>query len=169
MAIEYMLAAIGIGVGATLLMDLWNLFLKRAFNIPSLNYCLLGRWVRHMTSGTFTHASISSATAKSFECALGWITHYTIGISLTLVFVAIASTQWLLRPTLWSALIYGIVTVVFPMFVMQPALGLGVASSKARSPTQARLKSLATHTVFGIGLYVFALGGSYWLNRLPPS
>jgi len=169
MPVEYVLAAIGIGIGATVLMDLWNLFLKRAFNIPSLNYCLLGRWVRHMASGTFTHASISGATAKSFECPLGWITHYTIGISLTLVFVAIASTQWLLRPTLWPALIYGIVTVAFPMFVMQPALGLGVASSKARKPTQARLKSLATHTVFGIGLYVCALGGSYWLNRLPPS
>lgn len=33
------LGAIVIGIGATLVMDLWNLFLKRAFSIPSLNYC----------------------------------------------------------------------------------------------------------------------------------
>ena len=46
------LAAIAIGVGATLVMDLWNLFLMRAFGIPSLNYCLLGRWVSHMPRGT---------------------------------------------------------------------------------------------------------------------
>lgn len=45
---NYILGAITIGIGATLLMDLWNLFLKRAFGIPSLNYCLLGRWLRHM-------------------------------------------------------------------------------------------------------------------------
>ena len=43
-----LLGAIAIGIGATLVMDLWNLFLKRAFSIPSLNYCLLGRWLRHM-------------------------------------------------------------------------------------------------------------------------
>jgi hypothetical protein len=46
---------------------------------------------------------------------------------------------------------------------MQPAFGLGVAASKAASPTQARLKSLATHSVFGIGLYLCALGLSWVL------
>jgi len=48
MSIEanYILGAIAIGIGATLVMDLWNLFLKRTFSIPS-NYCLLGRWLRH--------------------------------------------------------------------------------------------------------------------------
>ena len=32
------LSAVVIGVGASLLMDLWNLLLKLAFGIPSLNY-----------------------------------------------------------------------------------------------------------------------------------
>ena len=41
--------------------------------------------------------------------------------------------------------------------VMQPALGLGVASSKVPNPAGARLKSVATHTVFGLGLYLSAL------------
>ena len=39
---NYIPGAIAVGLGATLVMDLWNLFLKRAFSIPSLNYCLLG-------------------------------------------------------------------------------------------------------------------------------
>jgi hypothetical protein len=58
---------------------------------------------------------------------------------------------------LLPALLYGVGTVVFPLFVLQPSLGLGVASSKAPRPAQARLKSLMSHTVFGIGLYVCAL------------
>ncbi len=45
------LGAVAIGMGATLVMDLWNLFLKRMFGIPSLNYCLLGRWLRYMPEG----------------------------------------------------------------------------------------------------------------------
>jgi hypothetical protein len=163
MQADYVLGAVAIGVGASLVMDLWNLLLKRVFGIPSLNYCLLGRWLSHMPSGTFRHASIAAAQQKPFECALGWTAHYTIGVAFALVFVVL-SGDWLAQPTLLPALLYGIGTVVFPFFIMQPALGLGIASSKSPKPTQARLKSIATHTVFGVALYLCALGVSYVLR-----
>jgi len=161
---NYVLGAIAIGIGATLFMDLWNLFLKRAFSIPSLNYCLLGRWLRHIPSGTFRHSNINSASRKPFECPVGWIAHYSIGVVFALVFVGLASREWLWRPTLPLALLYGIATVVFPFFILQPSLGLGVAASKTPKPAQARLKSLATHTAFGVGLYLCALGVGYVLR-----
>jgi Protein of unknown function (DUF2938) len=166
MSIEasHILGAITIGIGATLFMDLWNLFLKRAFSIPSLNYCLLGRWLRHMPGGTFRHVSITAAPEQPFECAVGWIAHYTIGVVFALVFVALASGDWLGRPTLPVALIYGIATVVFPFFILQPLLGFGVAGSRTPKPAQARLKSLVTHSVFGVGLYLCGLGVSYVLR-----
>ena len=159
------LYAIGIGVGATLVMDLWNLFLKRAFGMPSLNYCLLGRWLSHMTGGTFRHTSIAATSPKPAECAIGWMAHYTIGVVFALVFVLV-SGSWPARPTLLPALLYGIGTVVFPFFIMQPSLGLGIAASKTPNPMQARLKSLATHTVFGVGLYLCALGLGTLLEKL---
>ena len=150
--------AIAIGVGATLVMDLWNLFLERTFGIPSLDYCLLGRWLRHMPGGTLRHASIAAAPRKPLECTVGWIAHYSIGVVFALVFVVLASGDWLARPTLLPALLYGVGTVVFPFFILQPSLGLGIAASRAPRPSRARLKSLVTHTVFGVGLYVCALG-----------
>jgi hypothetical protein len=154
---ELILPAIVIGVGATLLMDLWNLFLKRAFGIPSLNYCFLGRWALHIPTGTFRHARIADTTPKPYECQVGWITHYTIGVSLAVVFVGIVRREWLLRPTLLPALLFGLATVVFPLFVLQPSLGLGIASAKTPNPNKARLKSVATHFVFGVGLYATSL------------
>lgn len=150
--------AIAIGIGATLLMDLWNQFLKRVFNIPSLNYCLLGRWLSHMPAGTFRHASISAAPQKPSECVVGWVAHYTIGIVFALVFVLLISANWLARPTFLPALLYGFGTVVFPFFVMQPSLGLGIAASRTPKPAQARIKSFVTHSVFGAGMYLCALG-----------
>lgn len=156
--------AVAIGIGATLLMDLWNQFLKRTFSIPSLDYCLLGRWLRHMPGGTYRHASIVAAPRKRFECTVGWIAHYAIGVTLALVFLALVSGSWLARPTLLPALLYGLATVLFPFFILQPSLGLGVASSRTPKPARARLKSLVTHTVFGVGLYVCALGVSYVLR-----
>ncbi len=43
-----------------------------------------------------------------------------------------------------------------PFFVMQPALGLGVMAVNTAKPNQARLKTLTTHLLFGVGLYLSA-------------
>lgn len=160
------LGAVTIGIGATLVMDLWNLFLRSAFGIPSLDYCILGRWVRHLPGGTLRHPSIVAAAEKPHECTVGWVAHYTIGVVLALTFVVLTSGDWLARPTVVPALLFGIATVVFPFFILQPSLGLGIASSRTANPTQARLKSLVTHSVFGVGLYLSAVGVSYLSSSL---
>ena len=164
---ESVVGAIAVGLGATLVMDLWNLFLKRAFGIPSLDFCLLGRWLLHMPGGRFRHASINAAARKPYECAVGSIAHYSIGAAFALVLVVLVSEDWLARPTLQPALLFGLVTIVFPFFILQPAFGLGMAAARTPKPAQARLKSLMTHTVFGVGLYLCALGMRYALQAYP--
>jgi hypothetical protein len=47
----------------------------------------------------------------------------------------------------------GIASVAAPLLLMLPAMGLGFAASKAPNPAKARLRSLVTHIVFGVGLY----------------
>jgi hypothetical protein len=152
-----LVAAILIGLGATAAIDLWALVLRRGFDIPSLNYCLLGRWLLHLPAGTIVHRSIGAAEPRPHECAMGWVAHYLIGTGFALAFVVLVSGRWLERPTLLPALAFGVVTVLVPWLVMQPSFGLGIASSKTPNPTRARLKSLMTHTVFGLGLYLSAL------------
>ena len=137
-------------------MDAWALFLRRAFNVASLNFCFLGRWLLHMPSGVFRHSSISSAGQKPRECVVGWLAHYTIGITLAIAFLVIVSPAWLARPTLLPALLWGAITVAMPFLVLQPSLGLGIASSKAPNPARARMRSMATHLVYGGGLYFTA-------------
>jgi len=158
-----LLTSIAVGVGATLAMDVWHRLLER-IGIPAFDYCLLGRWVGHMAGGRFRHSSIGAAAKRPFECTLGWVTHYTIGASLAVAFVVLASPAWLTQPTLLPALAFGAVTVIMPYFVLQPGLGLGIAGSKTPHPDRVRLKSLATHGIFGGGLYVSAqISG--WLLR----
>ncbi len=153
---RHIVGAVLIGLGATLLIDLWALLLRRGFGIPSLSYCLLGRWLLHMPGGTFVHRSIAAAPPRPHECTAGWVAHYSIGVAFALMFVLFVSGTWLERPTLLPALVFGIVTVLVPFLVMQPSLGLGIAASKTPKPGQARLKSLMTHTIFGVGLYLSA-------------
>lgn len=152
-----LISAILIGLGATLTTDLWALFLNRAFKIPAPNYCLVGRWLRTMPEGIFRHSNIAFAPQKSAECTVGWIAHYMIGITFAIAFVALAGNNWLQHPTLIPAIIFGVVTVLMPFFIMQPSFGLGLAASKTSNPAQARLRSLMNHIAFGVGLYLFGL------------
>lgn len=152
-----------IGLGATLTFDLWGLFLKRAFKIAPSNICLVGRWVRYMPEGTFTHSNIALTPRKSAECASGWIAHYAIGIAFAMVFVALMGNKWFERPTMMPAIAFGVATLLAPLFIMQPAFGLGFAASKTSNPMQARLRSLMNHVAFGAGLYLFTLLGNWLL------
>jgi len=152
-----LISAILMGLGATLTFDLWGLFLKQTLKIAPSNICLVGRWLRYMPAGTFTHSNILSTPQKSAECAVGWIAHYLIGVTFASAFVAIVGNSWLQHPTPLPAIVFGIATVLAPLFIMQPALGFGFAASKTSHPAQARLRSLLNHTAFGVGLYLFGL------------
>lgn len=145
-----------IGVIATVTIDLWAQLLGRLFGMTSLDYAMVGRWLGHMPSGRFAHPGIARAAPVSGERALGWFAHYAIGVAFAAGLVALTGPDWLRAPTLFPALGFGIVTVAVPFFVMQPAFGAGVAASKTPKPVQMRLRSLMTHGVFGIGLYVGA-------------
>ncbi|QBK06195.1 DUF2938 domain-containing protein [Hylemonella gracilis] len=147
------------GVGATLVMDLWLLLLQ-AVGVPALNFRPLGRWVGHMPRGHWVHDSISKAAPVRGELALGWIVHYLTGISFALLFTGLCGPTWLRTPTLLPFLAFGIGTVALPLFVMQPAMGAGFASARTATPVLNRVKSLANHTVFGLGLYAAALAAA---------
>lgn len=117
-----------------------------------------------MLTGTFTHAKIAAAPERPAECAIGWTAHFLTGIAFSFMLVILTSGSWLEHPSLLPALLVGVGTVPIPYFIVQPALGLGIASANAPNPTQARLKSLATHTVYGTGLYLSALPWSYLMH-----
>jgi hypothetical protein len=146
-----------IGIGATLVLDLWMVFVKAAFRVPATNYAMVGRWIGLFPRGQWVHLSIANAPAVVGEHAIGWLAHYGIGIIYAGLLILVAGTAWLSAPTLIPALGVGVVTVAAPFFIMQPAMGFGVASSRVVQPGAARLRSLAAHTVFGLGLYLTAL------------
>jgi hypothetical protein len=151
------IAALLIGCGATLVMDLWAMLQKRLFGVPSLDYALVGRWIGHLRHGRFTHRSIAAAPAVAGEAALGWFAHYAIGVLFAGLLLAIWGTAWAREPTLGPALIVGVGSIVAPFFILQPGLGAGIAARKTPRPNTARLRSLATHVWFGIGLYIAAV------------
>jgi hypothetical protein len=164
--LEYVLRAGLIGIGATAAMDLWAIFLKRAFGVFSLDYRLLGRWIGHIPNGRLIHETIAKASPVPGERVVGWSAHYLIGITFAALLLAIWGLEWARAPSLFPPLFIGTVTIIAPFFILQPGMGAGVAASKTPKPNVARLKSLGTHSVYGLGLY-----GAAWLTAtlIPPA
>ncbi|HQS22637.1 MULTISPECIES: DUF2938 domain-containing protein [unclassified Acidovorax] len=145
-----------IGIGATAVMDAWLVLLK-SLGVPTLNFAFIGRWVGHLFQGQFAHVAIAKSAPIRGELAWGWFTHYAVGMVFATLLVGIQGVDWLHSPTLLPAMALGICTMAAPLLVMQPAMGAGFAASRTPTPLKNCLRSLANHTVFGIGLYLSAL------------
>jgi len=159
--VEFAVRSVLIGVGATVIIDMWAAVLRR-MGVPSLNFAFLGRWVGHFRRGHWHHENIAKAAPIKRERLIGWCAHYGIGVSFAALLLAVFGLEWGRAPTFLPALAIGVGTVVAPLFILQPALGAGVASSRTPAPVFNSLKSLATHTVFGVGLFLAARAAA-WL------
>lgn len=144
-----------IGAGATVVMDAWLLFLQRR-GIPTLNFAFVGRWVGHLFRGKIHHSAITRSEPIRGELSLGWIMHYATGIAFAALLLGLTGMSWAQQPTLLPALAVGMLTVAIPLFLIQPAMGAGIASRKTPNPMRNCLKSLANHSVFGLGMYLTA-------------
>lgn len=156
-----------IGVGATFVMDLWGVARVRLLGAPAPDYGLVGRWIGHMMHGRLCHGSITQSPRVAGEQPLGWIVHYLVGIAFASLLVGIWGIDWVRDPTPGPALLVGIGTVAAPFLIMQPAMGIGVAASRALRPWRSRMQSLVNHLVFGLGLYVAGWGAGYLLDPTP--
>lgn len=159
--LEFVLRTVLIGAAATLMMDAWALLLRQ-IGIPSLNFALLGRWLGHLPQGKWMHQSMTGVTPVRGELLIGWCAHYSIGITFAALLLSTFGLKWARSPSLLPALLIGIATVLAPLLILQPALGAGIASSRTSAPVFNSVKSLVTHTVYGLGLYVAALATA-WL------
>jgi hypothetical protein len=153
---NYILKVIIIGIGATLIVDVWGYFLG-LFNIKSLDYRFLGRWIGNFPKGVFFHKNIINTKSVKGELFIGWIAHYLIGINLSFLPYVFYGNEWIENPRIYTGVIFGLVTLVAPLLIMQPAFGFGIASSKLSEPNRRRFKSFLTHLVYGLGLYLTAL------------
>lgn len=151
---DYLICTLGIGIGATAVMDIGGIVRHRLFGIALPNYGLVGRWIGHMPRGRFRHASIAKSAPIRGELVIGWLTHYLTGITFAALLLTIWGLEWISQPTIGPALTVGLATVAAPFLLMQPGMGAGIAACRTPRPAAARIQSLITHTVFGVGLYV---------------
>ena len=109
-----------------------------------------------MRKGVFRHNNITTTEPAKAESTIGWTAHYLTGVVFAAALLMLVGSEWISAPSVVPAVAFGIVTVGFPFFLMQPGMGFGIAASKAPNPNVARFRSVLTHGIFGLGLYFSA-------------
>jgi hypothetical protein len=154
---EIVVAAVLVGIGGTVVLDLFSLLMERLAGVPATNWRMVGRWLGHMPRGRFVQPDLKQTDPVPGEHALGWIFHYVIGAGYGLLLVAIWGAGWLQAPGFAPPMVLVLVLLVLPFFVMMPGMGAGIAGARTPNPTVTRLKSVVGHSVFGLGMYATAL------------
>ena len=142
------------GVFGTLVMDLLNHLFARTGLLIRIDMGMIGRMSAGWAQGHFCYRHPGEMKQVANEMALGYLTHYTIGVGLAIPFVL----GWdlfvggLVSP-LW-ALIYGVATTVASVFFVYPSMGFGAFGRRSPEGMRAPLSSLANHIFYGVGLAV---------------
>jgi hypothetical protein len=156
-ATELLFKAALVGIGGTVVLDVWALLMAHVVGLSASNWAMVGRWFGNMLRGQLVQETMTNAEPVRGELAIGWIAHYAIGIGYGLLLLAFWGQDWVDRPTLLPPMILAWVLLVAPYFMMMPGMGMGIAGSKTPKPNVTRLRSMVGHSVFGLGMYATAM------------
>jgi hypothetical protein len=142
------------GLLGTLVMDLLNHLFARIGLLIRIDMGMIGRMSAGWAQGRFCYRHPGEMKQVANEMALGYLTHYTIGVGLAIPFLL----GWDLlvgglAPPAWT-LAYGVATTVASVFFVYPSMGLGVFGMRTPEGIRAPLSSLANHFFFGVGMAV---------------
>jgi len=151
---DIVIVGIVAGVLGTLAMDLLNLLFARTGMISRIDVRTIGRMAAGWVRGRFRYGHPSEMTPVASEKLYGFVTHYSIGVSLALPYVFAwdrlvggpASPMW--------ALAYGVATTAASYFFVFPSMGMGILGRRSPDGIKAPLSSLANHTFYGAGLAI---------------
>ncbi|WP_452599731.1 DUF2938 family protein [Pontimicrobium sp. MEBiC01747] len=142
-----------VGLGATLCIDFWKL-IASFFEMKSRGVLFLGRWLVYTSKGQFLHNTIIQTPSVENEMFFGLIGHYSIGVIFAFLLPLVYGYKWFSNPTLLRAIIVGLISLLPPIFIIQPLFGFGIAFSKIPNASQYLLKVFIIHLIYAIGLYL---------------
>ena len=149
---DLIVAGVGAGVLGTAVMDALNHLFARTGMLSKIEVGMIGRMSAGWARGRFRYGHPGEMQQVANEVLYGYVTHYAIGVGLSVPYVlgwdlligGPASPVW--------ALAYGVATTVASWFYVYPSMGLGVCGRRSPDGLRAPLSSLANHLFFGLGM-----------------
>ncbi len=140
------------GVLGTLVMDGLNLLFARMGLISKIDVAGIGRMAAGWMQGRYRYRHPSEMKPVRNEVLYGYLTHYAIGIGLSVPFAFAWAffLDWPPSPA-WI-LAYGLATTVASWFFVYPSMGFGALGLRSPDGIKASVSSLSNHLFYGLGL-----------------
>lgn len=151
--IALVLFGVGVGVAATVTMDVLGAFARRLGLAAGAKGTWVGRWYLGMARGRLVHSDIAAAPELAGEKQAALIGHYLIGIMLSVFYLIAADRLGLEASSFVIALGYGLATCVFPWVLVLPALGFGAFGLKGPKELKVFRTTVLNHAFYGLGLW----------------
>ena len=146
------------GIFTTVVMDLLaGLLVRKKIIYTFITPETIGRWFFYMFRGKFAHQDIHKTPELKNEKWGYFISHYLIGIVLAGIYLFLEFKIPIIYDQVWSALLFGIATVLFPWFWLLPSIGLGFMASQFPNRPLIIRTNLINHTSFGLGLFIWII------------
>ena len=147
------------GIICCLAMDIWQRILFFTFNIPPTNWSTAGRWfIMLIRNQIVVNKNLDNENPVKYELEIGWLFHYCVAIGYGFAYYFLLVDIDILDTSIFSGLIFGLVSVCVPWFFYLPVTGEGFMGNKTPNPALTILLSTSNHLVVGIFL---AIGFSF--------
>ena len=123
---------------------------------PAVNWSVTGRWFLMVLQGQPYVPDIGAAPTLPNELIAGHAAYYTISVIFAGAYLLLLKAMKR-EPSLWSGLLFGWVTMVFPFLMQMPLMGMGVLASATATPWLIIGRTLVHHSSFGLGLALGAM------------
>ena len=152
-------ASVPAGILATITMDMALVAAGciggSAFRSDRLGLDVIGRWAAGLLQGRWCHAAITGEPAQRGGVAIGLLTHYATGVTLTQAFLLL-SRRRSGPPSPVAGVAFGIATAALPLVVLFPSLGYGWCGRRTGETARVCGIMLLGHTAFGVGIGLWA-------------
>ena len=145
------------GVAATMVMDILGSVSRRIGLTAGASGKWVGRWYLGMAHGQFWHTDISIVPEQPQETQAAMTGHYLIGIVLAIAYFVSVELLGIDQDNFLTAVGFGIATVIFPLFLVYPALGFGIMGLRCPLAMKPVITSFANHLFYGLGLWLSAV------------
>lgn len=135
---------------------------------PGANWSLSGRWFLMVFEGHPFTSDIGAEPPQPFEYPVGYGAYYAVSMAFAAAYL-ILFEFFLKRPLgLLNGFIFGLATIVCPLLLQMPAMGMGFFGLNTQMPLAIFGRTLVQHSCFGLGLGAGALLAANLLKRGQP-
>jgi hypothetical protein len=155
--VTFVISTIIAGLVAASMADAGRYLYQLLSGFPPVDWSVSGRWFLMVLNGEPYVPNIRLAPALPYELLVGHFAYYSISLVFAGLYLLCLKNIFQRKPNLGNGLMFGLITLFFPLFVQMPAMGMGVLALNVPTTLLVLMRTVVHHSSFGIGLALGAI------------